>query len=68
MITIGVDAHKKTHTLVAVDQVGHRLAEVPWLRPQRGTCGRCIGQTPWPQPVATVTGSRFGSRSRTVGT
>jgi len=25
MIAIGVDAHKKTHTLVAVDQVGLRL-------------------------------------------
>ncbi len=48
MITIGVDAHKKTHTLVAVDQVGHRLAEVPWLRPQRGgAVGRRLGRSRW---------------------
>lgn len=28
MIIVGIDAHKKTHTLVAVDRVGRRLAEV----------------------------------------
>jgi transposase len=27
MVVIGVDAHKRTHTLVAVDDVGRRLAE-----------------------------------------
>lgn len=27
MVTIGVDAHKRTHTAVAVDQTGRRLAE-----------------------------------------
>ena len=27
MVVIGVDAHKKTHTLVAVDDVGRKLAE-----------------------------------------
>ncbi|MEV4325672.1 hypothetical protein AB0J37_25855 [Microbispora rosea] len=27
MVVIGVDAHKRTHTLVAVDQVGRKLAE-----------------------------------------
>lgn len=27
MVTIGVDAHKRTHTLVAVDDVGRKLAE-----------------------------------------
>lgn len=27
MVTIGVDAHKATHTLVAVDEVGRKLAE-----------------------------------------
>jgi len=27
MVTIGVDAHKKTHTLVAVDEVGRKLGE-----------------------------------------
>jgi transposase len=28
MVTIGVDAHKRTHTLVAVDEVGQKLAEL----------------------------------------
>lgn len=28
MIMIGIDAHKKTHTLVAVDRVGRRLGDV----------------------------------------
>jgi transposase len=28
MVVIGTDSHKKTHTFVAVDQVGRRLAEV----------------------------------------
>ena len=27
MVVVGVDAHKRTHTLVAVDQVGRKLAE-----------------------------------------
>ena len=27
MVVIGVNAHKKTHTLVAVDDVGRKLAE-----------------------------------------
>ncbi|WP_432190533.1 IS110 family transposase [Streptomyces sp. Tue6028] len=28
MIVVGIDSHKKTHTLVAVDQVGKRLTQV----------------------------------------
>lgn len=27
MVAIGVDAHKHSHTTVAVDQAGHRLVE-----------------------------------------
>ena len=27
MVVVGVDAHKRTHTLVAVDQVGRKLGE-----------------------------------------
>jgi len=27
MVTIGVDAHKATHTLVAVDEAGRKVAE-----------------------------------------
>ena len=25
MITLGIDAHKRTHTVIAVDDVGHQL-------------------------------------------
>ncbi|WP_406144277.1 hypothetical protein [Streptomyces sp. NBC_01012] len=28
MIVVGIDSHKKTHTLVAVDQVGKRLTQL----------------------------------------
>jgi hypothetical protein len=27
MVVVGVDAHKRTHTLVAIDEVGRKLAE-----------------------------------------
>ena len=27
MVTIGIDAHKRTHTLVAVDELGRELAQ-----------------------------------------
>lgn len=27
MVVVGVDAHKRTHTLVAVDEVGRKLGE-----------------------------------------
>ena len=33
MLVIGVDAHKKTHTLVAVDDIGRKLAEKQSSRP-----------------------------------
>jgi transposase len=28
MVTLGIDAHKRTHTVVAVDQVGRKLGEI----------------------------------------
>ena len=28
MVTIGVDSHKRTHTLVAINDVGKKLAEL----------------------------------------
>ena len=37
MVVVGVDAHKRTHTLVAVDQVGRKLAERPWPPPVTAT-------------------------------
>ncbi len=50
MVVVGVDAHKRTHTLVAVDGVGHKLGEkvvlatsdghakaLQWVRREFGT-------------------------------
>ena len=31
MVTLGVDTHKRCHTVVAVDEVGRRLGEVTTL-------------------------------------
>ncbi len=53
MITIGVDAHKKTHTLVAVDQVGHRLAEVTLAATTAGH----LRAVQWADALATVGGN-----------
>ena len=38
-VMIGVDAHKRTHTLVAVDQVGRRLADKTVRHQQRPPAG-----------------------------
>jgi transposase len=40
MVVIGVDAHKRTHTLVAVDQVGRKLGERTVATTPTGTCRR----------------------------
>ena len=53
MITIGVDAHKKTHTLVAVDQVGHRLAEVTLAATTAGH----LRAVQWADALATAGGN-----------
>jgi hypothetical protein len=52
MVTVGVDSHKRTHTLVEVADVGKKLAE-------RTLAGRRrVILTPWPE--------RSGGRSRTA--
>ena len=43
MIVIGIDAHKRTHTLVAVDDVGVNLARIRSRRPVEATRRRCAG-------------------------
>ena len=42
-VVIGVDAHKKTHTLVALDGNGRKLAEKTVEAPTPGTPRRCAG-------------------------
>jgi hypothetical protein len=40
MMAIGVDAHKRTHTLVAIDDVGKKLAERTLAATSEGHLGR----------------------------
>ena len=58
MVTLGTDAHKKSHTIVAVDTAGAEIGSVTVAATQRGTCGRCSG------PRSSPTGS---GRLRTAG-
>jgi len=43
MVVVGVDAHKRTHTLVAVDQVGRKLGERTVAATSDGHLQRCGG-------------------------
>jgi transposase len=47
MVTIGVDAHKATHTLVAVDQVGRKLAEKTVSATTDGHLDALTWAAPW---------------------
>ncbi|WP_223167589.1 IS110 family transposase [Nonomuraea sp. SYSU D8015] len=58
MVVIGIDAHKRTHTLVAVDQVGRKLAE----RTVRATAEGHADIAAWAAQWPTVLW-----RSRTAG-
>jgi len=44
MVVIGMDAHKRTHTMVAVDELGRRLGERTVAAASDGTCRRCSGR------------------------
>ena len=37
MVIVGADAHKRTHTFVAVDELGRKLAEKTSRQRQRAT-------------------------------
>jgi hypothetical protein len=59
MVVVGVDAHKRTHTLVAVDELGRELGE----RTVASTAAGHLHAVGGPH-----SGRRCGSRSRTAGT
>ena len=46
MITLGIDAHKRTHTVVAVDEVGRQLA----TRSTTTTAGH-LALVPWAEQL-----------------
>jgi transposase len=59
MVILGVDAHKRTHTLVAVDDVGRKVGE----RTVSATRDGHLEAITWQR-----VGPSASSRSRTVGT
>ena len=61
MVMIGTDSHKRTHTVVAVDDVGRRLAEQDGPHQQR----RAPGPARWSDAVRCDV---VVSRSRTAAT
>ena len=44
MVVLGIDAHKRTHTVVAVDEAGRELGTKRTLAPHRGHLGLCVGR------------------------
>src|SRR4029453_1474324 len=52
-VVVGVDAHKRTHTLVAVDQVGRKLAERTVAATSDGHLQVVRWAAQWPQPQVT---------------
>ena len=49
MVVIGVDAHKRSHTLVAVDQAGRKLAEKTVPATSDGHLAAISWAARWPQ-------------------
>ena len=49
MVTVGVDSHKRTHTLVAVDDVGKKLAERTLAATPEGHLGALAWAERWPE-------------------
>jgi len=53
VVVIGVDAHKRTHTLVAVDQVGRKLGERTVAATPTGHLQAVAWAARWPQQQVT---------------
>jgi hypothetical protein len=49
VIVIGTDSHKRTHTVVAVDQVGRRLGETTVATTSDGQLALLRWSASWPQ-------------------
>ena len=59
MVVIGVDLHKRSHTVVAVDETGRKLAEK--------TVGDDLGGPPRARPLGRPASPTGAGRSRTAG-
>ncbi|MFD1938305.1 IS110 family transposase [Nonomuraea mangrovi] len=62
MIVIGVDAHKRTHTLVAVDEVGRKLGERTIRATPDGNMEAATWATRWPQVKFAIEDCRHVTR------
>jgi hypothetical protein len=56
LVMIGADSHKRTHTLVALDEVGRRLAEpcTSWRRRRHSGCGVLGAAVPHRSPTTST--------------
>lgn len=62
MITIGVDAHKRSHTAVAVNQLGRRHAELTVAATAEGVAELWEWARQWPQRCWGVEDCRHVTR------
>ena len=62
MVIIGVDAHKRTHTLVAVDEAGRRLAEKTVAATPDGHLEAVAWAARWPERLFTIEDCRHLTR------
>ena len=61
-VVVGVDAHKRTHTLVAVDQVGRKLGERTVGTTSEGHLQAVEWAARWPRVVFAVEDCRHLTR------
>jgi transposase len=62
MVVVGVDAHKRTHTLVAVDEVGRKLAERLVAATSEGHLQAVAWAAQWPDVLFAVEDCRHLTR------
>jgi len=62
MVVIGVDAHKRTHTLVAVDEAGRRLAEKTVAATPDGHLEAVEWAARWPERIFALEDCRHLTR------
>jgi transposase len=62
MVIVGFDAHKATHTLVAIDDVGRRLAQLTVAATSEGHLEAVAWATRWPQRTFALEDCRHVTR------
>jgi transposase len=62
MVVVGVDAHKRTHTLVAIDEAGRKLAEKTVAATPDGHLEAVAWARRWPEHVFALEDCRHLTR------